>query len=114
MSAGHGEQPVPPEPQYMLVLPVSQVAPWQQPPGQDVPSQTHAPFTQRCPEEQAGPVPHMQLPLLAQVSVAGPQVLQDPPAVPHVVRVCASQMPLLQQPPGQDVGVQVHEPLTHA
>lgn len=79
-----------------------------------MPSQTHAPFTQRCPEEQAGPVPHMQLPLLAQVSVAGPQVLQDPPAVPQVVRVCASQMPLLQQPPGQDVGVHVHEPLTQA
>jgi len=56
----------------------------------------------------------MQLPLLAQVSVAGPQVLQDPPAVPQVVRVCASQMPLLQQPPGQDVGVHVHEPLTQA
>jgi hypothetical protein len=56
----------------------------------------------------------MQLPLLAQVSVDGPQVLQDPPAMPHVVRVCASQMPLLQQPPGHEAGVHVHEPLTHA
>ena len=30
-----------------------QVDPTQQPPGQDVASQTQAPFEQRCPDEQA-------------------------------------------------------------
>ena len=47
---GHGEHVVPPEPQYVSVLPCSQV-PWaswvQHPVGHDVPSHMHAPDTQR-------------------------------------------------------------------
>ncbi len=76
---GHGEHAVPPEPQYALVLPGSQVVPLQQPPGHEVPSQTQAPITQRCPAWHAAPPPHVQRPLAEQVSVVPPQVLQEPP-----------------------------------
>jgi hypothetical protein len=52
--------------------------------------------------------------LLSHVSVVAPQVPHAPPAVPHVVRVWASQTPLLQQPPGHDAALHVHAPPTHA
>ena len=113
-SAGQVEQLDPPEPQAMLEPPGMQVVPEQQPVGHDVPSQTQAPFTQRWPAEHAGPVPQVHVPLLAQVSVVPPQVLHVPPWLPHVVSVWASQMPPLQQPPGHDVALHVHVPLTQA
>jgi hypothetical protein len=113
-SAGHAEQLVPPEPQAAFEVPGRHVVPEQQPSGQDVPSQTHAPLTHRWPLEQAAPVPQVQVPPLLQVSAVEPQVAQAPPAVPQLVRVCASQTPLWQQPPGHEVALQVHAPPTHA
>jgi hypothetical protein len=113
-SVGHVEQLDPPAPHAVLEVPGRQVVPEQQPPGQDVPSHTHAPFTHRWPMEQAGPDPHVQVPLLAQVSVVAPHVLHAPPALPQVVRVWVSQTPLLQQPPGHEVALHTHVPLTHA
>jgi len=113
-SDGQVEQLDPPEPQAMSEPPDMQAPPKQQPVGHDVPSQTHAPFTHRWPLAHAGPVPQVHVPLLAQVSVVPPQVLHDPPWLPQVVSVCASQMPPLQQPPGHDVALHVHAPLTQA
>jgi hypothetical protein len=45
---------------------VEQVAPLQQPPGHDVPSQTHSPFAQRWPPAHAADEPHAQVPSPAQ------------------------------------------------
>jgi hypothetical protein len=88
---GHVEQSDPPVPQYVFVLPCSQVAPLpvplQQPFGHDVPSQMHSPETQCWPVTQADPVPQVQAPLVLQVSVRPPHVLHVPPWVPHVVSV---------------------------
>jgi hypothetical protein len=87
----------------------------QQPLAQDVPSQMQAPFTQRWPLAHAAPVlPQVHVPLLVQVSAVAPHVPHVPPAVPQVVRVWASHTPLLQQPFGQEVALQVHVPPTHA
>jgi hypothetical protein len=44
---GQGEHMVPPDPQYVLLLPGSHVVPLQHPPGHDVPSQTQEPMTHR-------------------------------------------------------------------
>ena len=45
---------------------VEQIAPLQQPPGQDVPSQTHRPLSQRWPPAHAADAPHAQVPSAAQ------------------------------------------------
>jgi hypothetical protein len=45
---------------------VEQIAPLQQPPGQDVASQTQSPLSQRWPPPHAADVPHAQLPSPAQ------------------------------------------------
>ena len=45
---------------------VEQIAPLQQPPGHDVPSQTHSPLSQRWPPAHAGDAPHAQVPSAAQ------------------------------------------------
>lgn len=113
-SMGHDEHVEPPVPHAALVSPARQLVPEQQPPGHDVPLQTQAPWTQACPASQAGPEPHAHVPLLAQLSAVAPQVLQEPPAVPQLVSVCASHTPLRQQPSGQDVALQTHVPPTHA
>jgi hypothetical protein len=113
--AGQGEQLDPPEPQAPLDVPARQVLFEQQPLAQDVPSQMQAPFTQRWPLAHAAPVlPQVHVPLLVQVSAVAPHVPHVPPAVPQVVRVWASHTPLLQQPFGQEVALQVHVPPTHA
>jgi hypothetical protein len=45
---------------------VEQIAPLQQPPGHDVPSQTHSPFAQRWPPAHAADEPQAQVPSVAQ------------------------------------------------
>ena len=63
-----------------------QLAPWQQPAAQEVASQTHAPFEHRCPSWQAGPPPHRQLPITAQVSaLLMSQIAHAAPPVPQVL-----------------------------
>ncbi len=82
--------------------------------GQEVPSQTQAPWTQCWPVPHAGPVPQVHVPLLAQVSVVPLQVLHVLPATPQVVSVCDSHTPLaLQHPPGHEVALHWQVPDTH-
>jgi len=57
LRASHTAQVEPASPQ-LLSERVAHTAPWQQPLGQEVPSQMHSPATHRCPPAQAGPVPH--------------------------------------------------------
>jgi hypothetical protein len=111
-------QATPPVPQAVVPVPAWQVVPLQQPLGQLVLSQTHAPFTQCWPAAQGAPVvPHTQLPLLQESAVI-PQATQAWPLLPHAVGlVPATQVPLEQQPPlhglvGLHAEVQV--PLLHA
>jgi len=70
-------------PHASLADPAKQLAPEQQPPGHDWPSQMQTPPTQRWPELHAGLTPHMQAPLL-QVSDLESQVV-DPQLMPASV-----------------------------
>jgi hypothetical protein len=111
-------QATPPVPQAVVLVPATQVVPLQQPLGQLVLSQTHAPFTQCWPAAQAEPVaPQTHAPLV-QVSAVIPQLTQTRPLEPHAVRVFpATQVPLEQQPPLQGLVVlhaEVQTPLLHA
>lgn len=90
----HARHVAPPVPQAALVVPgETQVAPWQQPLGQLVASQTHCPFRQRWPVAQA---------------------LHVPPAVPQCASLLCRQTSPLQQPLAQLCAVQVQRPPTHA
>lgn len=94
----------PPVPHASVVSPAAQAPPTQQPLGQLVPSQTHAPSRQRWPAEQAGPAPHAQAPVAEQASAtSGAQAVQAAPAVPQVAIVGALQKPPAQQPVGHEL-----------
>jgi hypothetical protein len=88
------------------------VAPVQHPLGQDVPSQMHAPATQRWPAAHAAPEPQVQLPPAEQPSAAfASQPTQVAPPVPQVVREGGLQVAPEQQPLGQLLGVHpLHAP----
>jgi hypothetical protein len=108
---------VPPAVPQKLVLVPGWQAPLasQQPLGQLVASQIHAPLLHLVPEGQDGEFPHMHCPL-TQLSAPEPQLTQAPPALPQVVIDAGWQAPLLsQQPLGQKVALhgRVHAPLTH-
>jgi hypothetical protein len=77
----------------------------QQPLGQDVGSQTHPPFTQRCPAVQAVlPVPQTQPAVGEQRSTRSPvQAVHAAPGLPQVESVRLVQTPPLQQPEEHDV-----------
>ena len=94
-------------------MPGSQLAPLQQP-LHDLPSQMHLPPEQRCPVTQAGPVPHVQPPVVEQPSPVSPQVWHDWPATPQASPVGGSVQTLpVQQPVAHDVGVHTHDPFEH-
>jgi len=106
----HATQLAPAGPQ--LVVPwlaePTQVAPLQQPPGQEAAVQTHAPPEQVWPAPQAAEVPHLHTPAL-QVLVLPEQGPHAAPAVPQVDAPCpvvGMHSPALQQPVGQLVASQ--------
>jgi hypothetical protein len=102
----------PPLPHAAFVAPLVQVAPAQQPFGQLVPSQTHAPATQRCPLAHAAPVPQAQTPADKHRSAVIPQAAHAPPLLPHVASDCVRQVADAQQPFGQLVPSQTQRPET--
>jgi hypothetical protein len=96
-------QAVPPDPHLPLLVPGLHITPSQQPLGQDVASQTHVPLTHRVPCWHASVVPQAHAPAAEQVSArVGSQATQVPPSMPHAARDAGRQVPLAQQPPGQD------------
>jgi hypothetical protein len=79
-----------------------QTRPAQQPVGQDVESQTHAPATHRCPVEHAGAAPHRQFPPAAQESaVTLLHARHAEPPEPQLATDAAVHTAPLQQPLGQ-------------
>ena len=101
---------VPPLPQAPMLLPGSQSAPAQHPVGQDTPSQTHVPFRQRCPVEQAAPVPQVHAPAV-QLSVrSGSHAVHVEPATPQAVRDAGVHVRPSQHPSGHEVASQVQTP----
>ena len=89
-----------------------QVSPLQQPFGQEVALQTHAPPTHCCPVVHAGPVPHWQAPPV-QPSAPVPQATQAVPATPHAASDGVVQVSPLQQPVGHEAGLQTQAPARH-
>jgi hypothetical protein len=81
---GQVSQAPPPPPQEPAVSPARQVVPWQQPSGQEVPSQTQVLPMHRWPSAHAGPVPQRQLPLAEQLSLRASHTAQVEPASPQV------------------------------
>ena len=106
LSAVEGLQVVqapPPAPQRASVA-ETQVVPSQQPFGQEVGSQTHAPATQRRPAPHAGPLPQAQLPVDEQRSAASAsQPTHATPPTPQVSTEGALQVAPEQHPFGQEV-----------
>lgn len=90
------------------------MVPEQHPLGQEVPLQTHAPLTHACPEPHGALLPHLHEPDVHRSLVADEHVEHDPPPVPQALVDCGSQTPPLQHPPGHDVALQTHDPLTQA
>lgn len=86
----------------------------QQPAGQLVASQTHAPPEHRSPARQAAPAPHLQAPP-PQLSAVTPHEEHAAPAAPHLAAVAGlMQAPALQHPPAQLVELQTQAPPTQA
>ncbi len=84
----HAAQVAPPVPHdaldsepYGSQVPV--LPPLQQPLGHDVASHTQTPPRQRFPEGQAGPLPHVQVPLAHVSVVVGSHAAHVPPLAPH-------------------------------
>lgn len=107
-------QAAPPLPQLVLLVPATQVVPEQQPPGHEMPSQTHAPDTHRCPLPQGTPVPHWQAPVAPQRSALTEEhVVQLPPTGPQLVSDSGVRhTPAAQQPFGHDKESQTQAPET--
>jgi len=90
-----------------------QVVPVQHP-VQDVESQAHALLEQCCPDEQSGPPPHVQTPLV-QPSAFASQVVHCAPLAPQfIVEVDVMHVVPEQHPLGQDVALHTQAPPTHA
>ena len=68
----------------MVLVPGAQLLPEQQPRGHETLSHVQVPFTQCRPGAQAGALPHVQVPIVEQLSaVIGSQLMQVPPPVPQ-------------------------------
>jgi hypothetical protein len=111
--AGHISQRLPPAPHDAGVSPGEQAPLEQQPSGQEVPSQTQVLPMQRWPAAQAGAVPHRQSPNDEQLSARVSHTAQVEPPVPQVASDRVVQVAPTQQPLGQDVESQVHNPEAH-
>jgi hypothetical protein len=96
----------------VLLVPVRQLVPEQQPPGQEVRSQRQAPPAQRWPASHGGPEPHWQVPVVVQWSEPfAAQAPHAPPFTPQVVTDAVRQAPAEQQPVGHERASQTHFPL---
>ena len=103
----------PPEPHDVVEVAVTQVLPWQHPPGQLVPLQTHAPLTQVWPAPHGLPEPHRHA-CEVQRSVEPLHTAHEAPPVPHRFACVPDwHTPPLQHPPGQLVLSHTHTPLRH-
>ncbi len=103
----------PPVPQAVIPVPGRQLAPEQQPFGQDVPLQMHWPPLQSCPEPHAAPLPHVHTPPVHPSPVL-PHATHAAPAVPQLLAEGVSHTLPLQQPLGQEAALQTHWPPTQA
>ena len=112
MSHAEHDEPVAPHAPALVGVLQPPSAP-QQPPTQDVESQTQALFTQRCPVAQAAELgPHWHTPALEHRSaLALSQPTQAWPAPAHDERARAVQAAPEQQPLGHDVASHSQEPL---
>ncbi len=100
---------------HVAALRCKQLPSWQQPEGQEVESQKHNPSTQRAPPWQGEDCPQAQPPSAPQPSAPLPQARQTPPPFPQSLAVVArTQVFPAQQPSGQELAVQMHEPFTHS
>ncbi len=111
----------PVEPQFTHVAPivphadaegVVHVVPEQQPVGQEVALQTHAPATHSWPLAHAAPVPHVQTPFVHE-SALMPQAMHAPPPVPQVEAEGVLQFGPEQHPLGHVVALHPHAPAMH-
>ncbi len=102
-----------PETPQLATPAVLHVVPLQQPLLHESASQMQAPLTQRCPEAQADPAPHEQVPADEQPSAtARSHVMHAAPAAPQRDSDGDTQVTPSQQPPGHDAALQTHLPLT--
>jgi hypothetical protein len=108
---GQASQAPPPVPHEVALSPDRHWPFWQHPCGQDVPSQTQVLPRQRCPRAHAVPVPHRQAPAAEQLSERASHTAQLEPASPQVASERVSHALFLQQPLGQEVASQMHNPL---
>lgn len=65
----------------------------------------HAPPSHCCPATQAGPLPHLHEPP-AQLSARESHAMHTPPSPPHRAAVGTLHVSPVQQPPGQESGLQ--------
>lgn len=111
---GHDAHGAPPTPQAAAVVPGRHVTPSQQP-AHEVPSQTHAPPTQRWPDPQGALVPQRHAPPASQRSaVVVLQATQAAPPAPHAASEGVVQIAPEQQPLGHVVASHTHPPSTHS
>ena len=111
----HDWQTLPAEPQRANVGVVTQAVPSQQPVGHEFAAHEHTPPSQRRPGPQAGPAPHIQVPVAEQPSAATmSHPMQTAPPIPQVaidttLQVAPEQQPLVQvaEHPLQRPSVQV-------
>jgi hypothetical protein len=102
-------------PQAPVEVPVWQTpAASQQPVGQLVASQTHAPPTQCLPPMQGALPPQRHAPPAEHVSAPIPQLVHEEPLAPHVAVDAVWQLPFASQQPLQVAGPQLHAAPTQA
>ena len=106
-------QVAPPAPQVSSDR-ARQAAPWQQPLGHDVASQTHCPELQRWPPAQADPAPHAQVPSAPQWSARlASHAAHAPPPLPHATSDGVWQLAPWQQPAPQEEASHTQAPFAH-
>jgi hypothetical protein len=103
-------QVVPLRPQAPTVGGAVHALPVQQPVGQEVASQTHAPPLQRWPAPQGALPPHLHWPPAQLSALLRSQATQLTPPVPQVVVLGVLQLVPAQQPLAQDVALQRQAP----
>jgi hypothetical protein len=105
-------QTAPPAPHAESVLPAAQPFPLQQPLGHDVGLHWQVPPSpQYWPVAHAGPLPQLHAPPLHPFARVGLQGAHAAPLIPHALAVGgATQVFPLQQPFGQEAGLQTHVP----
>ncbi len=112
---GQEPQTLPPVPHAVIRLPGWHDSPLQQPEGQPMPSHTHLPPRQCCPDAHAAPPPQEHEPAALQLSEStSSQAVQPLPEVPHAVKAGDSHVSSApQQPFAHDVLLQRQTPLMH-